>query len=174
VGYRYLYFHVARYDWKDFLNRRLKGHGNLSKAFDAEGWKLVYNDAPNNGIGPLQTHFEAGDLTYSIGVDVSPTGTLLDVLWGGPAFHAGMAPGMTIAGVNGKIFTIDGLKGAITEGKTGKVPIRLLVRTFERYETIGIDYHGGLQYPHLERIDGTADYLSQVLAPLDHVLARVR
>ncbi len=166
--------HVARYDWKHFLDQRLQGYGNLSKAFDAEGWKLVYDDEPNDGIGPLQTHLEAGDLTYSIGLDVSATGTLLDVLWDGPAFNAGMAPGMTIAGVNGRNFTVDGLNRAITAAKTGKAPITLLVRTFDRYETMVIDYHGGLQYPHLKRIEGTADYLSQVLAPLDHVLAPVR
>jgi hypothetical protein len=27
-----------------------------------------------------------------------------------------------------------------------------------------VDYHGGPQYPHLERIAGTPDYLDQIIA----------
>jgi hypothetical protein len=32
------------------------------------------------------------------------------------------------------------------------------------YRTVDVDYHGGLQYPHLVRIEGTPDYLSQIIA----------
>jgi hypothetical protein len=31
---------------------------------------------------------------------------------------------------------------------------------------VSIDYHGGLRYPHLERIAGTADRLDEILAPM--------
>ena len=31
--------------------------------------------------------------------------------------------------------------------------------------TVSIDYHDGLQYPHLVRVEGTPDYLSEIIAP---------
>jgi hypothetical protein len=40
-----------------------------------------------------------------------------------------------------------------------------MVKEFDRYRTVGIDYHGGLRYPHLERIEGTPDRLSAIFAP---------
>jgi predicted metalloprotease with PDZ domain len=86
------------------------------------------------------------------------------VLWDSPAFKAGLAPAMVIKAVNGKAFTTDGLKQAVVAARTDKAPIKLLVTDFNEYKTISIDYHGGLKYPHLERIPGKPDYLSQVLA----------
>lgn len=34
----------------------------------------------------------------------------------------------------------------------------------DEYKTIAVDYHDGLQYPHLERVDGKSDYLSKIIA----------
>jgi len=44
--------------------------------------------------------------------------------------------------------------------------ITLLVRDGNHYRDIKIDYHGGLRYPHLERMAGTPDRLADILAPL--------
>ena len=52
----------------------------------------------------------------------------------------------------------------VKAAKTDKAPIRLLVKEFDRYRTIDVDYHDGLRYPHLERIDGKPDYLTQIFA----------
>ncbi|MDA3915077.1 peptidase M61, partial [Oleiagrimonas sp.] len=155
---------VAPYDWKMFLDSRLKGHGNLSKAFDAEGWKLVYNDKPSKAVKGFEHRYHFTDLTYSIGIRVNQKGQMRDVLWNSPAFKAGLAPAMTIVAVDGKDFSPDVLERAVTAAKTGKAPIKLLVKDFNEYRTLDIDYHGGLQYPHLERIKGRPDYLSQVLS----------
>jgi hypothetical protein len=38
------------------------------------------------------------------------------------------------------------------------------VKDFDRYRTIAIDYHDGLRYPHLERIEGKPDYLTSIFA----------
>jgi hypothetical protein len=37
-----------------------------------------------------------------------------------------------------------------------------MVKVFYRYSTVPIDYHGGLRYPHLERIPGQPDYLTAI------------
>lgn len=57
------------------------------------------------------------------------------------------------------------LEDAITAAKTGRQPIELLVKEFDRYRTIRLDYFDGLRHPHLERIEGSPDRLSAILAP---------
>ena len=94
---------------------------------------------------------------------VGNDGNIGEVLWDGPAFQAGIAPEMTVVAVNGMAFTSDVIKDAVTAAKTDKGPIELLVKRLDRYETFKVDYHGGLQYPSLERIPGTPDTLSKLL-----------
>ncbi len=50
---------------------------------------------------------------YSIGLQLSRDGTVTDSIWGGPAFEAGLVPGMKVVGVNGRVYTRDLLEGAI-------------------------------------------------------------
>ena len=71
---------------------------------------------------------------------------------------------MTVVAVNNEAFDTDTLERAITEAAERKTPIDLLVRNFDRYRNVRIDYHGGLRYPHLERIAGTSDRLGDILA----------
>ena len=54
---------------------------------------------------------------------------------------------------------------AVPEMKTSAAPIQLLIRRGDRYETLSIAYHGGLRYPHLERITGTPDGMGDMLTP---------
>ncbi|MEP7247533.1 MAG: hypothetical protein ABI885_28155 [Gammaproteobacteria bacterium] len=41
----------------------------------------------------------------------------------------------------------------------------LLVAAADRFRTVSIQYHDGLRYPHLERVNGTPDLLRAILAP---------
>jgi len=85
------------------------------------------------------------------------------VLWDGPAFKAGVSPGMKVVAVNGKEFSSDNVKDAITAASKDKTaPLQLLVKNFDEYKTVSIPSHDGLKYPHLERADGS-DHLSQLL-----------
>ncbi|NII12262.1 M61 family metallopeptidase [Oleiagrimonas sp. C23AA] len=157
---------VVKYDWASFLNNRLKGHVNLSKAFADEGWKLVYNDTPSPAVKAIEARRHYADLTYSLGISPNGKGHMGDVLWNSPAFKAGLAPSMTIVAVNGADYSPERLTDAVKAAKDDKASITLLVKSFDQYKTVQIDYHGGLKYPHLERIKGKPDYLSQVLKPL--------
>jgi len=153
---------IAPYDWATFLKTRVEGHGPLVGGIEAAGWKLVYTDKPNEAFKALETRSKGANLTYSLGLATNATGVLTDVLWDGPAFKAGLAPGMTIVAVNGREYGNDMLKDAVTEAKDGKAPVELLVKQSDRYETVRIDYHGGLLYPNLERIAGKPDRLTQL------------
>ena len=49
--------------------------------------------------------------------------------------------------------------------------IELVTTNTGRLETHAIRYQGGNRYPHLERIEGTPDYLDEILKPLTPVSA---
>ncbi|PZP58768.1 MAG: peptidase M61 [Pseudoxanthomonas spadix] len=154
---------VAAYDWATFLRDRLDGRKPLTGGIEASGWKLVFGDKPSAAIKAAEGRSKSTNLTYSLGLSVGSDGGVGDVLWDSPAFQAGIAPGMTIVAVNGQAYSGDAIKDAVTAAKTGKAPIELLVKNFDRYDTYKLDYHGGLQYPSLERVAGTTDTLSKLL-----------
>ncbi len=155
---------IQPFDWKAFLRERLDGHMNLADGLALEGWKLEYVDEPTKAAKAMQAHDkERGiDLTYSLGLRASRDGKLNDVRWNGPAFKAGLSPAMQIIAVNGTGFNGDVLKQAVKDAKGNDQPIELLVKNFDRYKTLAVDYHDGLKYPKLVRIEGSADYLSKV------------
>ncbi len=158
---------VQPYDWAGFLRARLDGHGPGAPldGITRAGWKLTYTDSPS----PMQKAVDAvrkvTDLTFSLGLSLAADGTIRSVLWGGPAFRAGLAPLDKVAAVDGvALDSSDTLTDAVTSARGGTTPIELLVRDGARYRTVGIDYHGGLRYPHLERIAGAPDMLSAIFA----------
>ena len=69
---------------------------------------------------------------------------------------------MTVVAVNGEAASGELLKEAVTAAKGGSQPIVLLVNSFDRISEVRLRYHEGLRYPHLERIPGTPDYLTQI------------
>ncbi|RXR08843.1 M61 family metallopeptidase [Pseudoxanthomonas composti] len=154
---------IAAYDWSTFLRSRVDGHDPLTGGLEASGWKLVYNDKPNDAVKAAETRGKSAMLTYSLGLMAGGDGEVGDVLWDGPAFKAGVAPGMKIVAVNGMEYSSDALKDAVTAAKGTTTPIELLVKRWNRYDTFRIDYHEGLKYPSLQRIEGKPDTLSLLL-----------
>ena len=154
---------LAPYDWAGLLRARMDGHGPLTAGLASHGWKLVYTDQPSAAVKAFEARFHGADFTYSLGLSASATGGLMDVLWDGPAFKAGLAPGMTLVAVNGKAFSAEALKAAITAAaKDPKAPIDLLVKDFDEFRTLHVDYHEGLKYPHLVRDETKPDTLGDL------------
>jgi predicted metalloprotease with PDZ domain len=153
---------ITPYDWATYLHERVDGHKGDLEGIERSGWKLVYTDKPSDAVKAAEGRRHYTDLTYSAGFAVSSKGDIADVLWDGPAFNAGLSPGMHIVAVNGKEFDGDALKDAVTAAKGTSAPIELLVKNFDQYRTIKIDYHEGLKYPHLERVNGKPDWLGQL------------
>jgi len=155
---------IQPFDWAPYLRERLDGHGPITNGIAAHGWKLVYNDKPSDMVKGVEMRRGSTDLTYSLGVSIGKGGDINDVLWDGPAFKAGLSPGMKLIGVNGKEFSGDALKDAVTaSAKDKSKPVELLVKNFDEFQTLRIDYHDGLKYPHLERDASTKDTLSDLL-----------
>jgi predicted metalloprotease with PDZ domain len=153
---------VMPYDWATFLRDRLDGKVGLTGGIEASGWKLVYKDEPT-ALAKSYASRGGADFVYSLGLSLGKDGGISDVRWDSPAFNAGLGTGATVIAVNGQAYDKDVLEEAVKAAKTGTAPIELMVKEFDRYRTVAIDYHGGLRYPHLERIEGTPDRLTPIL-----------
>lgn len=157
---------VAPFDWKTFFEMRLRAKSASLPLGGVEGagYRLVYNESPNMFTDPWS--LDGGLNAYgSLGIHVGGDG-MVDNAWpGSPAYTAGVSNGMRIVAVNGRRFSIDDLKRAIAATKTASVPIELIVENGSYFKTLRIDYHGGLRYPHLERVTGQADVLTDIAAP---------
>jgi predicted metalloprotease with PDZ domain len=159
---------VQAYDWAGFLRERLDGHAaNAPKdGLMRAGWKLVYTAERGAYFKGREEQRHILDLSYSIGMTIGKEGKIDDVVWDGVAFKQGLTTGATVLAVNGRAYKPELLSEAITSAKSGKQAIELLLKKNDRYRTVRIDYHEGLKYPRLERIDGTVDRLSSILNPL--------
>ncbi len=157
---------VVAYDWAGFLRDRLDGKVPLTGGIEASGWKLVYSDEPSAYAKARMKDWRGGaDFVYSLGLSLDKEGKIGDVRWDSPAFNAGLGTSTTVVAVNELAYDKDTLEDAVKSAKDSQAPIKLLVKEFNRYRTVDLDYHGGLRYPHLERVEGQPDRLSKILAP---------
>jgi predicted metalloprotease with PDZ domain len=158
---------IAPYDWRGFLDQRVyrvAPHPPLG-ALEASGWRLVYNDTPNWYGSVRERSAHNVDASFALGLWVKGDGTISDVVFGSPAYAAGLMPGMRITAVNGRKYDGDTLREELRAGKTSAVPMEMAAEQGSFAGTFHIDYHGGLVFPHLERIAGTPDALSEILRP---------
>jgi predicted metalloprotease with PDZ domain len=159
---------VQPLDWARFLHERLDGHGPGAPldGLTRSGWKLIYTERPSEFSKDADAYRKITDFSYSLGFAVDNEARLVSVLWDGPAFKAGLTGGFTLLAVNGRGYTPELLKAVITDAKSGREPIELLLKRDDRFITVRIDYHEGLKYPHLQRIEGTADRLETIFKAL--------
>jgi len=159
---------VQPFEWASFLRARLDGHGPGAPldGIARSGWKLAYTEQPSNFFKDEEAYRKVTDFSYSLGFGVDSDGRLVNVVWDSPAFKAGLTGGYTLLAVDGRAFKAELLKAAITAANSGSQPIELLLRKDDRYVTERIDYHDGLKYPHLVRIEGTPDRLAAIFQPL--------
>jgi predicted metalloprotease with PDZ domain len=154
---------VVPNDWRAFLEQRVwrvNPKPNVN-ALEQAGWRLIYNATPN-GYGALRERTgHTIDASFSLGFWAKGDGTVTDVVYGTPADLAGLTPQMKITSVNGHTFSDDALHDAIR----AKTPITLAAEQGTSSVTLRIDYTGGERYPHLERIAGTPDLLTDILRP---------
>jgi len=149
---------IYPHDWAAFLKTRLDQPGQPAplRGIELGGYRLVWKDAPNPYDKARFAEAKVLSLAYSLGVTLDKDGKVTATQWDSPAFNAGIVSGARIVAVNGMAYDADGLKAAISAAQTG-APLALLVQRGDRFETIAIDYKGGLRWPWLERAaPGTA------------------
>ncbi|HYW74839.1 MAG TPA: hypothetical protein VE961_27685 [Pyrinomonadaceae bacterium] len=162
---------VTPYDWRAFLNERVNlvnlraPLGGITNG----GWKLVYNETPNEEVKFNEEQRKFMNLSYSIGLIVGSDGAVLDVNPESPAAKAGIAPGMKIVGVNGRGWSADAMHEAVAASRNEAAPaIELRVENGSFQENYKLAYRGGERYPHLERDAAKSDVLSDIIKSTAH------
>lgn len=152
---------VLPYDWRGLLDARVNDVSTRAPlgGFERNGYKLVYTDVPNKATPKTSV-----DLAYSLGLTLGAKG-ITSVGWDTPAFNAGIDLGDEIVAVNGRAYSGDRLKDAVKATKGSKEPIRLLLKSGDRYREVAIDYHDGLRYPHLVKTTEGEAGLDTLLKP---------
>ena len=159
---------VAPSDWRAFFQQRVYAvapHAPLG-GIQGGGWRLAYTNRMSDLLRSREATDKGTDLTWSLGLSLKDSGAIADVIPGSPADAAGLGPAMKLLAVDGRRWSVDGLRTAIQTAKTNSAPIELLVENGEFFKTAKIEYHGGEKYPTLERDPAKPDLLSRILAPL--------
>jgi len=158
---------VQTYDWKSFFRKRVYQLAPQApdEGITHGGYRLAYSDTPPEWYKHADLPGSYAWFTTSLGFSSKPDGELGNVFWDSPAFKAGMTPDMHLEAVNGKAFSLNVLRDAIMDAEKNTSPIKLLVKRGNQFQTIEIDYHGGLRYPKLSRVEGAPDRLDAILAP---------
>ena len=164
--------HVWPHDWAAFLRQRLDARTPAAPldGLVRAGWALSWADTPSDELKAREQRRKFTDFRYSLGLTLAADGKLGTVEWDGPAFRAGLAPGMQLVAVSTAAaplqkLTPERLKQAIQANRQGEAPIELLVLDGESYRNVRIDWRGGLRYPVLKALPGQSDRLSALLAP---------
>ncbi|HLJ74986.1 MAG TPA: peptidase M61 [Thermoanaerobaculia bacterium] len=169
---------IAPYDWMRFFQERVYALHPVvpTDGITRGGYRLVYTDKMPSWLTRMENAAGGGgDFSMSLGFSVgggrgepaagAQSNALGGVWWNSPAFNAGITSDMQIVSVNGKAYTSQVLRDAITDAERTKKPIDLQFRRGEEYKSFSIPYYGGLRIPSLERVDGTPDRLDEILAP---------
>jgi len=158
---------VQPYDWAGFLRKRVYelAPETPEEGFVRGGYKLTYSDTAPGWLKAAQPGLPYEDFSTSLGMTVSKDGMLVNVWWDSPAFKAGVTPDMQLGAVDGHTYTPDLLRKTLLAAERTNTPIELLFKRGDTFKTITIDYHGGLRYPHLERVPGTPARLDAIFAP---------
>jgi predicted metalloprotease with PDZ domain len=159
---------VAPHDWATMLRSRLDDHGARAPldGLQRGGWRLVFKDEPSVSVKEGDAAEDTHNFLYSLGVSLDKGGKVGEVYWDSVAFKAGIGPEATVVAVNGKAYTHGRMKDAIKAAKAApQLPIELLLRSADTFRTVRLDYHDGLRYPYLERIEQSPDVLLAILQP---------
>ena len=157
---------VQPYDWAGFFRTRVyEVNASVPESgFTQGGYRLVYNDNQpdwlKKGDPARPTSFAT-----SLGFSVKTDGGIDNVGWDGLAFKAGITPDMQLQAVNDQKFTIPMLRETILAAEKNSEPIKLLLKRGDDFVTLSLNYHGGMRYPHLERVEANPDRLDEILSP---------
>ena len=157
---------VEPYDWAKFLTDRLQRTGDVTPMSDLTptGYRLVFTDTASEFSKAAASERKHENFWFSLGFILDKDGRLLEVLWDSPAYKADLTPGVSLVAVNGTAYDPDRLRDAVKDANGQKGSLELLVRSGDQYRTVVVDYHGGLRYPHLERVESVPARLDDILA----------
>jgi predicted metalloprotease with PDZ domain len=159
---------IAPNDWRGFFQQRIyeiNPHAPLG-GIENGGWRLAYTNELPALLKTREGQRKYTDLSFSLGLNLSPEGVINDVLPGTTADQAGIGPAMKLVAVNGRRWTPENLRAAVKSAATNGAPIELLIENSDYFKNYRLDYHGGEKYPCLERVPAKPDLLDEIIRPL--------
>jgi predicted metalloprotease with PDZ domain len=165
---------VQPFDWAKFLNTWVNGvdpQVPLLSGIEASGWKLTYTDKPSGyqnaieNVGPGELEGKGVNALFSAGMFLDGDGKIIDVIWNGPAFKAGLAPGMKLVSIDGRVYSTNVLWSQIAAAQKNAQPMQINAQQDGEIGIYTVHYNDGLKYPNLIRVQGKTDYLQRILAP---------
>ncbi|MCU1281539.1 MAG: glycyl aminopeptidase [bacterium] len=164
---------VVANDWRAFFHARVdevQARAPLG-GIAGSGWRLVYDDKPNERIKAIAKEDKQQSFSYSLGLSIKDDGTVSDVIPGTPAAKAGLGPAMRVLGVDGRKLGKESLADAL---KLDKGAIELLISNSDFYKIVKVVYRGGPKNPHLSRDAGKPDLLQAIGRPLQTSISPTR
>jgi predicted metalloprotease with PDZ domain len=156
---------VTPYDWRGFWTDRLTNHGPGAPlgGIEGSGWKLTFDENRSEMMKAWEDDHSEINANFSIGLLVKEDGSIEDTIEGMDAARAGIGPEMKILAVNGRRFTFQVFRDALSAGKNSSQPLQLLIENTDYFRTFSLGYHGGEKYPHLVRDESKPDVLTDIL-----------
>jgi predicted metalloprotease with PDZ domain len=160
---------VAAYDWEKFVHERVDvpQETMLLSVVERCGYRLQYATRPSEQLELYENFEDHRKFTYvadSIGLVFDEGGKILNVVPGMAGDKAGLAPGMRAEGVNGRKFSGQRVKDAISDSVT-KRQIEFLVLQGDTFRTFTLQYAEGPKYLELVRDPEKPDTLMSILEP---------
>ena len=158
---------VYPYDWRSFLDQRVNRTGDRAPlaGFTRSGYRLDYAETPNAAQAASMKASKANDLSFSAGLTIDKDGKITQVIWGSPAFRAGLVVGETILAVDGRSYSEGAIKERITAAKGGSAPLQLTTRRGEEVRLVPLSWNGGLRYPRFTKVGAKRGALDILLEP---------
>jgi predicted metalloprotease with PDZ domain len=162
---------VAPGDWRGLIHHHLDdlGPAALLAGLESAGWRLEYSAAKNSFLETRQKRRKEIDRQWSIGLklsdDAKDRGAIIDTAEERAAPRAGAGPGMKVIAVNGERLSAEVLDAAILAAHATHTPIELLLENGDYYKSVSVPYFDGPRFPHIVRIEGRTDTLTQMLQP---------
>ncbi|HEY2787475.1 MAG TPA: hypothetical protein VGJ05_21140 [Fimbriiglobus sp.] len=158
---------VLPYDWKGFLEVRLKGTSAAAPldGIKRGGWKVAMKAEPNGLRKATDDENKSLNLTSSIGLLLTADGKVTDVVPGSAADKAGIGPHMKLTAVNSRRFDADRLNDAVAATRGGKAKLDLLLENGDFFANYPLDYAGGAKHPHLQRDEAYPDRIGDIFKP---------
>ena len=159
---------LHQYDWAGFFADRVDRvaprapYGGIEQG----GYKLAWQGRLSGWLGDDQAHHGYFDFSYSLGLKVGLGATVIDVLWDGPAFAAGVVRGMRIHSVGETSYSHAAMQNAIDLCSGGGGTVELVVERLGKVKTLRIECPCGQRYPTLEPAGDGPRLLDDILEPL--------
>ena len=154
------------YDWESFFASRVDGIAPHAPYAGIEngGYSLVWKERPSGWLADDQSHHSYFDFSYSLGLKMGANAKVIDVLWDGPAFAAGMVKGMKVLSVGGVTYSHAAMQDALDVCADGGGSVELVVERLDSVKTLTLESPCGQRYPSLEAAGDGPRVLDDILA----------